>query len=497
MWISKPLLLADLNHNLRCEKALKILVTGATGYVGGRLVPRLLELGHELLVLVRNPDNIKGRPWSEEVTVIRGDLLDPESFSLPEAIDVAYYLVHSMAGSADFAQQDANAARCFLGKLSKRTHLVYLGGIAPEGSNPSKHLASRIEVGEILSTHENFTEFRAGPIIGSGSASFEMVRNLTERLPVMIAPKWVNNYVRPIAVRDMLAYLLQAADTRPVGSYDIGGEPLRFIDMMLQWAAVRNLRRMILPVPVLAPWLAARWVGLVTPIPNRIAVPLVKGMLTSIVGDTSKAKKEFPTIHALSYSEAVKLAKERIEKNFIETRWSGALGNERSFILEEREGIIHETRSRQTKASCQSVFQTFSAAGGENGWFAWNWAWKLRGFLDRLIGGPGIRRGRRDPEHLLPGEAIDFWRVEEVIPNERIRLRAEMKVPGKAWLEWSVEPDSNGGSRLTQTAFFNPNGISGRLYWILLYPIHGWIFSDMIREIVRRAERNEAKSLGH
>ena len=469
---------------------MKILVTGATGYVGGRLIPRLLELGHSITVLVRNPSNIKGRIWSEKVEILKGDLLNPESLNFPNDIEVAYYLVHSMAGKVDFARQDATAAENFLKELTPKTHIIYLGGIAPEGKNPSKHLASRIEVGRILASHGNVTEFRAGPIIGSGSASFEMVRNLTERLPIMIAPKWVNNHIRPIAIRDMLEYLIQASMKKPAGIFDIGSEPLRFIDMMSQWAEVRNLKRWIVPVPVLAPWLAARWVGLVTPIPNRIAVPLVQGMLTSIIGNTSRASEVFPEIKPRTYAEAVHLAEERIEKNFIETRWSGALGSERSFILEEREGIIHETRALKTTASCEQVYRVFSKAGGENGWFAWNWAWKLRGFLDRLIGGPGIRRGRRDPEQMLPGEAIDFWRVEEVIPNKLIRLRAEMKVPGRAWLEWRVTQDSEGSS-LTQTAFFNPNGISGRLYWILLYPIHGWIFSDMIKTIVHRAELAE------
>ncbi len=469
---------------------MKILVTGATGYVGGRLIPRLLDQNHEVTVLVRNPSNIKGRPWSDDVRVIHGDLLLDENLKLPEDTEVAYYLIHSMAGSEDFATQDAKAAQNFLNAISDNSHVIYLGGIAPEAANPSKHLASRLEVGQILRSHSLTTEFRAGPIIGSGSASFEMVRNLTERLPIMIAPRWVNNEVRPIAIRDMLEYLLQAAASRPCGIYDIGADPLRFIDMMLQWAKVRKLKRWIIPIPLLAPWLAARWVGLVTPIPNRIAVPLVKGMQTSILGNTNEAKNQFPTIRPMPYLDAVQLAKNRIEQNFIETRWSGALGNQRSFILEEKEGIIHETRSMHTSANPESVFRVFCSAGGETGWFAWNWAWKIRGLIDRIIGGPGIRRGRRHPVEVFPGEAIDFWRVEEVSKNKLLRLRAEMKVPGNAWLEWSVEPINGSGSEIKQTAFFNPSGVSGRLYWILLYPIHGWIFNDMIKEIVRRAEKS-------
>ena len=468
---------------------MKILVTGATGYVGGRLVPRLVKAGHEVTILVRNPTNIKGRSWSDQVKVAKADLLQKSSIVLNEVFDVAYYLVHSMTDTRDFARQDAIAARNFSDSLPETTHIIYLGGISPEGDNPSEHLTSRIEVGRILGKHRRVTEFRAGPIIGSGSASFEMVRNLTERLPVMIAPQWVNNQIRPIAIRDMLDYLIIASEEKPVGIYDIGGESIRFIDMMLQWAKVRHLKRLIIPIPLLAPWLAAKWVGLVTPIPNRIAVPLVKGMLTSIIGDTSAATRLFPSIKPLDYGSAIKLADAKIEENFIETRWSGSLGSEKSFILEEREGIIHETRTIECSASCEEVFLVFSSAGGDNGWFAWNWAWKLRGIVDRIIGGPGIRRGRRHPTEVLNGEAIDFWRVEEIIPNQLLRLRAEMKVPGKAWLEWSTRRIEDGKTMLTQTAFFNPSGIMGRLYWILLYPIHGWIFNDMIHAIKIRAEK--------
>ena len=465
---------------------MRILVTGATGYVGGRLIPRLIEEGHQVTVLVRHPDRVTGREWANKVELVVGDLLGSD---LPEIddINVAYYLVHSMTESKDFAARDVEAVNRFLSIIPRECHVIYLGGIQPEGNTASKHLASRIEVGNILKLNRPTTEFRAGPIIGSGSASFEMVRNLTERLPFMIAPKWVKNRVRPIAIRDMLEYLLKAAETQPVGSFDIGAKDLRFIDMMMQWAEVRNLKRFVIPIPILAPTLAARWVGLVTPITNRLAIPLVEGMLSDIVGDPSAAEKEFPKIKPIHYRKAVKLAQSRIESNFIETRWSGALGNSKPFILEEREGIIHETRRIHSNTSGSNIFKVISSAGGNTGWFAWNWAWKIRGFIDGLIGGPGLRRGRRHPEELLQGEALDFWRVEKVIPNRLIRLRAEMKVPGKAWLEWEIE-ETEQNTFLKQTAFFNPNGILGRLYWVFLYPIHGRIFSDMIKSIIRRAE---------
>jgi uncharacterized protein YbjT (DUF2867 family) len=378
-----------------------ILVTGATGYVGGRLIPRLIELGHRVSILVRNPSHVEGRPWHQYVDVIQGDLLSNASIRIPETVAIAYYLVHSMAGNADFQQADILAASRFTEILPPGTHVIYLGGIRPEGDCISKHLESRIEVGAILAHKHPTTEFRAGPIIGSGSASFEMVRNLTERLPIMIAPKWVNNRVRPIAIRDMLSYLIAAAEVRPKGTVDVGATPLTFLDMMTQWAELRKLRRLIIPVPVLAPKIAARWVGWVTPIPNRIAIPLVQGMLTSIIGDTNEAARLFPNIRPMPYRDAISLAQQRMAQHFIETRWSGSMGSQPAFVLEEREGIIHETRIIRTQASAQQVFDVFITAGGDRGWFAWNWAWTIRGVLDRWLGGPGLRRGRRHPSEVF------------------------------------------------------------------------------------------------
>jgi len=464
-----------------------VLVTGATGYVGGRLVPRLLERGHRVRVLVRDPVRIEGREWVNDVHVVRGDLLGPAS--LPAAFDgirTAFYLVHSMAGGGDFAARDREAANNFV-RAGRGVHTIYLGGLVPSGQVRSKHLGSRVEVGEILRRELPTTEFRAGPIIGSGSASFEMVRYLTERLPAMVAPRWIRNTVQPVAIRDVLSYLIEALDREPLGVVEIGADQLRFVDMMKVYAAVRGLRRVIVPVPILAPQLAARWVGLVTPISNRLAVPLIKGILRPVLADTGRARELFPEIQPLPYREAVRVALESVDDAHVETRWSGALGESPSYDLRDWKGLIREVRTRHVRAEAETVFAVFNGLGGRRGWLAWNWAWWLRGLLDKMLGGPGLRRGRRDPDTLLPGEVVDFWRVERVKPPDLLRLRAEMKLPGRAWLQWETTPQ-HAGCRLTQTALFAPRGLSGLLYWYTLYPIHRLIFSRLARAVARRAE---------
>jgi uncharacterized protein YndB with AHSA1/START domain len=344
-------------------------------------------------------------------------------------------------------------------------------------------------VGEILRARVPTTEFRAGPIIGSGSASFEMIRYLTERLPMMVAPRWILNEVQPIAVRDVLAYLVLALDAGPLGVVDIGADRLSFLETMRGYARERGLRRAIIPVPVLAPRLAARWVGLVTPIPNRLAVPLMAGIVHRVVADLKQARRHFPGIAPIPYQRAVALAIERVEREEVDTRWSGALGTAPApdYRMTDAEGVIREVRSIQVAASPERVFRTLSGLGGQRGWLVWGWAWEARGLLDRLVGGPGLRRGRRDPSRLLVGEALDFWRVEAVEPPRRLRLRAEMRVPGAAWLEWEAVPEGD-GTRLVQTATFIPRGLAGTLYWYGLYPVHRFIFSDMVAAIARDAE---------
>jgi len=468
---------------------MRVLVTGATGYIGGRLVPLLLEQGYEVTVLVRDPRRAVRRPWSDEVKIRRGDLLDPASLEHAfDGIDTAYYLVHSMYAGADFAARDREAASNVARAARGLPRLVYLGGLLPrEGPAPSAHLASRAETGRLLRDALPVTEIRAGPIIGSGSASFEMVRYLTERLPIMIAPRWILNDVQPIGVKDVLRYLVLAAELPPLGVVEVGADVLSFREMMLQYAHVRGLHRVIIPVPVLAPSLAARWVGAVTPLPNSIAVPLIQGVVNTVVADTRRARELFPSIEPMSYRESVSKALTRSTTQQVETAWSDALNAWPSYELSDREGLIREIRTVASGATPTQLYETVASLGGDRGWLAWNWAWKLRGLLDRLVGGPGLRRGRRHATVLLPGEAVDFWRVEVSEPPHRLRLRAEMKVPGRAWLQWDVA-SSPTGSTLAQTATFAPRGLGGALYWYLLYPVHKAIFSAMARAIARSAE---------
>ena len=468
---------------------MRVLVTGATGYIGGRLVPHLLAAGHRVRVLVRDRDRIAGRPWASSVEVVTGDVEHPASLTPAcSDLDAAYYLVHLMGSGGDFAHRDRRAAANFAAAASGVRRVVYLGGLVPHGDTISRHLASRAEVGEILRAALPTVELRAGPVIGSGSASFEMVRYLTERLPAMIAPRWILNPVQPIAVRDVLAYLVQALDGDREPVYDVGADRLSFRDMMRGFAEVRGLRRLILPVPVLAPRLAALWVGLVTPIPNTLAVPLIEGVVQPVLADTTRAERDFPSIRPLPYREAVARALESTERGAVTTRWSGALGSGPAVELSVGEGLIREVRACRTSAPPEAVFAQLASLGGDRGWPAWGWAWRLRGALDRLAGGPGLRRGRRHPTELLAGDAVDFWRVERVEPPRLLRLRAEMKVPGKAWLQWEISDAEPGGTRLVQTALFAPKGLSGTLYWYLLYPVHRLIFSAMVRRIAQAAE---------
>jgi uncharacterized protein YbjT (DUF2867 family) len=464
----------------------RVLVTAATGYIGGRLVPALLDAGHSVRVLVRNPERVRDRPWASRVEVVVGDVTVPDTLrGVADGMDAAYYMVHSMGAGHDFAEVDRRAAITFAQAVAGIGKVIYLGGVLPPGA--SEHLRSRGEVGEILRSRLPVTELRAGPIIGSGSASFEMVRYLTERLPVMITPRWVDNAVQPIGVADALRYLVAALDRPPLGVVEIGADPLTFRLMMEGYAEVRGLNRRIVPVPVLAPGLAALWVGLVTPIPNSLAVPLVEGLVTPCLADTRRAREHFPDIRPIPYRQAVADAVRNVEEGEVATRWSGALGAAPGRAMEEQEGLVREVRRIPVDAPAEAVFRVVASLGGDRGWPAWSAAWRIRGALDRLVGGPGLRRGRRHPTELLMGEAVDFWRVDRIEPHRLLRLRAEMRLPGAAWLQWEIEPDGR-RCRLVQTALFAPTGLLGLAYWYGLYPLHGVIFSAMARAIAREAE---------
>ncbi len=475
-----------------------VLVTGANGYVGGRLVPKLLDRGHTVRCMVRDPSRLQGRAWVPETHVVRGDVLDADSLAEALAgIETAYYLVHSLGDGRDFHDRDIRAAESFGAAAAKAgvTRIIYLGGLGDSDANLSEHLRSRHETGAALSrSGVPVTEFRAAVIVGSGSVSFEMIRYLTERVPLMICPSWVYTRIQPIAIRDVLAYLVQALETpASIGQVvEIGGnDVLTYGQMMTGYAQLRGLKRWLLPVPILTPRLSSYWVHIVTPIPSVIARPLIEGLRNEVVVRDARARQWFPTIVPISYLEAVRLALASFEGDNVETAWSDALVSSQQnvgpVVLSTEQGLVMERRQLTVEAPAARVFAVFTALGGSTGWLSMNWAWQVRGLVDRLMGGVGMRRGRRDMHRVRVGDAVDFWRVEAVEPDRLMRLRAEMKVPGRAWLEFQARPLDNGGSVIVQTAYFAPRGLLGLAYWYALYPVHGLIFGGMIREIARRA----------
>ena len=479
----------------------KILVAGGTGYVGGRLVVRLLEAGHDVRVLARSPAGARQYSWSDDVELVQGDVLERESLDAAFAgCSVAYYLIHSMGAASDFADTDARAAANFRDAADAATieRIVYLGGMGSD-AELSRHLASRQQVGEILASGSTpTTELRAAVIIGSGSLSFEMLRYLTEVLPVMTTPTWVRTRCQPIAIRDVLHYLVGVLDdTESVDRIlDIGGpDVVSYQEMMQLFAELAGLRkRVIIPVPVLSPGLSSRWVGLVTPLPASIARPLVDSLRHEVVM-TDHAIDDLVPHEPLDLRTAVELALRRTGTEAVETRWTDAGFNPADAMPGDPEwaggATFTDRQTVDTTASRGALFEAFARIGGTNGYYVANWAWRLRGLLDRLIGGPGLRRGRRHPVDLRAGESLDFWRVLKVAPDRELVLEAEMRVPGRAWLAWKIEPGTD-GSRLEQTAYFAPRGLWGRAYWYAMLPFHWAIFARMARAIARRAESQPA-----
>jgi uncharacterized protein YbjT (DUF2867 family) len=475
-----------------------ILVTGTTGYVGGRLVPRLLEEGYQVRVLARDPARLQGRSLVEQVEVYTGDVLDPSTL-IPalQGVYAAFYLVHSMMSGVDFHQRDLQAARNFglAANQLKINRVVYLGGLGDPDADLSQHLRSRQQTGEALrQTGIPVIEFRAGVIVGAGSISFEMIRYLTERVPMMICPRWVFTRTQPIHISNVLDYLVAALQiplngnlTLEIGAPDV----MSYGDMLRGYAQVRGLRRWIIPVPVLTPRLSSYWVHWVTPIPAPIARPLIEGLRNEVIVRDKTVERLIPDVHPINYQTAVHHALEHLQASEVETIWSDALvtsqGDMPPVTLTSQEGMIIERRQLKVASSPEAVFQTFNGLGGDRGWLFANWAWRLRGALDRLIGGVGYRRGRRDPDQLRVGDALDFWRVEHLTPDQSLRLRAEMRLPGRAWLQFDVVPEDEANTVIVQTATFAPKGLSGLLYWYILYPIHAWIFSGLIRALARRA----------
>ncbi len=476
---------------------MRILVVGASGYIGSRLVPRLMADGHELTLMSRDVRPLAAR--FPDARVVAADLLEPQS--LPPAVEgaeVVYYLAHSMrAGERGFVERDRIAA----GNLARAAaaagveRIIYLGGLGEDDGRLSAHLSSRQETGAELAAHGvPVTEFRAAVVIGSGSASFEILRHLTERLPVMVTPKWVGTRSQPIAVADVRKYLIGALDHPEItGVVEIGGpDVLSYGEMMRQYARLRGLRRLMIRVPVLTPRLSSYWVSLVTPVPSGIARPLVEGLRNEVVVRDPRPAQAFG-ITPTPFREALARAIDRTDRRDVESTWFDSIDAPDKASLTSMtslEGMIVERRQRVVPAPPERVFAEVERIGGAAGWPYLDILWRIRGLMDRMVGGVGMRLGRRDPERLRVGDALDFWRVEEVRRPELLRLRAEMKVPGRAWLQYEVFREG-GGSRLVQTALFEPKGVPGLAYWYVLYPIHGAIFRGTVRVLGERAVKGD------
>jgi uncharacterized protein YbjT (DUF2867 family) len=472
----------------------RILLTGATGYVGGRLL-HLLERGPiPVRCLARRPEYLTGRtgPLTE---VVAGDLLDPESLRRAmQGVRIAYYLIHSMGASEGFEEVDRRAAKNFVeaAAASKIERIIYLGGLGDEQEELSPHLRSRQEVGEILrSGSVPVIEFRASIVLGSGSLSFEMIRALVERLPIMVTPRWVSVKAQPISIQDLLGYLFEAIGLPLEASrvYEIGGtRQVSYGEIMQEYARQRGLKRTMIPVPLLTPRLSSLWLGLVTPLYARIGRKLIDSLRHPTIVNDQSALEDFK-LRPMGMCQAIELALYNEEKEFAETRWSDALSS--SGTVQDWTGTrfgarIIDSRSRAVSLRPDEAFHPIRRIGGKTGWYFGNWLWRVRGFIDLLVGGVGVRRGRSHPDQIHVGDTLDWWRVEQYEPDRRLRLSAEMKLPGRAWLEFEVFPEGN-GSRIQQTAIFDPLGLWGLTYWYAIYPIHEMVFAGMLRGIVRAA----------
>ncbi len=487
---------------------MRCLVTGATGYIGGRLVPGLLDAGHEVRCMTRSRGRLRDVPWIGRVEIAEADALDADALRAALAgVDVAYYLIHSIDTGIDFEETDRRAAHTFAAAARDAGvgRLVYLGGLAPDDEELSAHLRSRSEVAQImLASGVPTAVLRAAVIIGSGSASFEMLRYLTERLPAMVCPRWVRSQIQPIAIVDVLRYLVGVA-TLPAEvsrAFDIGGPDVLTYEQMMQcYARVAGLRRrLIVPVPLLSPRLSSLWVNVVTPVPSRIARPLVQSLTNTVVCREHDVARWVPDPPGglLGIDRAVELALANIRDANVETRWSNAVWSDAPSDPLPTDpdwaggSLYTDERTRVVDAGADDLWQVIVGIGGERGWYSFPLAWAVRGLLDRLVGGVGLRRGRRDPDRLYVGEALDFWRVEELCPGELLRLRAEMRLPGLAWLELRVETGDDGRAVYHQRALFHPRGLPGHLYWWSVWPFHGLVFGTMTRNIARDAEQRRA-----
>ncbi len=486
------------------EQLPKVLVTGATGYVGGRLVPALLRRGYSVRCVVREPRKLAQRSWRDHPNVeVRAVTLEDRE-ALADAMrgcSAAYYLVHSMIAANDAYRSRDRALAASFATAAERggvQRILYLGGLGELGDDLSEHLASRREVeDELSSTTIPVTTLRAAMIIGSGSASFEILRYLVEHLPAMLTPRWVRTESQPIAIRNVIHYLVTCLETEEtVGqTLDIGGpEVVTYRSLMDTMAVARGLpRRLIVQVPVLTPRLSSLWIHLVTPVPHTIARPLAEGLRNRTVCRDTRAAEWMPQ-HLLTMREAIDAAIGRQESDEVATAWTdaGAMPGDPDWAGGTTYADRHEAR---VEASVEATFEAVMGIGGRNGWYGGNWLWRLRGAMDKLIGGPGLRRGRRDQNHVVVGDALDFWRVVDVQPGRSLTLRAEMKLPGTALLEFEIQPDGD-GSKLATTARFLPRGLAGIAYWYSVLPLHVLVFRGMLRGLKRTAERSAAAVAG-
>lgn len=470
----------------------KILLTGATGYVGGRLLPLLESNGYEVRCMTRRPEVLRGTV-GRDTEIVPGDVLDADSLAAAmQGVDTAFYFVHSMGSKGDFEAEDRQAAQNFTDMAHRAgvRRIVYLGGLGNRDKKLSKHLRSRQETGDVLrSSGVQVVELRASIVIGSGSLSFEMIRALVERLPIMICPKWVAVLAQPISIEDVLAYLLESIELPPGDSkiFEVGGpDQVSYGQIMQEYARQRGLRRLMIPVPVLTPYLSSLWLGLVTPLYARVGRKLVESLKNPTLVSNNLASTVF-SVRPRSLSDAITRALVNEDREFAATRWSDALsssGREKTWGGARFGSRLVDSRTVEVGIPPAKAFAPIQRIGGQTGWYYGSWLWRLRGFLDLLVGGVGVRRGRRDPVNIRVGDALDFWRVEAFEPNHRLRLRAEMKVPGRAWLEFEVT-ESQSGSTVRQTAIFDPVGLFGLAYWYALYPLHLLVFAGMLKNIVK------------
>ena len=470
---------------------MKVLLTGSTGYIGRRLKEKLLEEKDiNLRLFARNKKTFSSKTINS-IEIVEGNTFDKDSLRKAlKDIDIAYYLIHSL-NSKNYKDLDKVSAQNFLDIANECgvKRIIYLGGLGVKNADTSKHLLSRIETGEILSSNKNVQNIwlRAGVIIGSGSTSFEIIRNLTEKLPIMTTPKWVETKAQPIAVKDVINYLVESLYLKENENLviDIGAEQLKYKEMMLLTAQALGLKRILIPLPFLSITLSSYWLNLFTPVPFTVAKALIEGLKSEVVIQNDNAKKYFPNIKPLSFLVAVKKAVEMIEANQVISRWSDNSGKiwDRNHSKEIADAIFFDRKEKDiSNLSKKNIYKTFTSIGGENGWFDYDFLWEIRGFIDKMIGGVGLKRGRRDPNKLRIGDSLDFWKVVDVKENERLLLYAQMKVPGNAWLEFKIEDN-----KLIQSAYFYPRGVFGRLYWYILIPIHYFVFNNMINSIIKKA----------